>query len=536
MILTKFFALAFLLSALDSTSSQRIVNFKSSGVYFNNLGELNIKNDKFIISSLIDLSGFHNASELIDTMMLNYREFCGTNIVCEGNLVKVENKKREIRSDLNQLYQILGKKVDDRKRRKRFLGVGFGISGMAFGIGQKRSIGQVSSSIDELRSTFEQNMNIVRSESARQSEMLNILKRENQDIANKVSIHTNQLKLNEDKVRILEVQMGELEKSFSEVNIAAVTVDILTTVLDISQKLTKIKQIVIDLQKNSLSTEIISPEEIIRILQTKVDEQKLIETPHLFNYHKIAKTLTGSAYLDISTQAIMIFIEIPLFLRRNHLYEVISVPMIRDHKTLYVSNNDKFCVFTENKRQFYCSQYDHDYLKIDDYYICDREQKISFLPTHKETKCIINIFKSRSFENCNIREISQNIEIFEKLEPNTVLFALRDDTAYNYKCGSDNQLNNGSFTGTGILNLSPGCTFYTENSMLKSDPSDESQYKINSDAFVFGMEKKVAEKFQNHTFSTNISTKKAIVKFSFLKYLRNQEDEDDYQEVGNDYY
>ncbi|KAL5288402.1 hypothetical protein ACFFRR_008937 [Megaselia abdita] len=448
--------------------------------------------------------------------------FCSQN----KDLVEVKKLQKEIADNLNYIYQTLGKKVDDSGRRRRALGMVLGGMALNFGIENHKALGQISGGIDQLRSTFKNNLDIVKSEVTNQQKINEILKEQLEGLASRVNIHKNNLNNAHVKVKNLEQTIINTSEDVNKLKMETTFHGIRVDVLEISEALKEIKQAIHDLTVNLLHSMIMSPEEIMRKLQIHRNNENFLTVPHLFNYPKLAETIIGQAELDTDTDVITIYIEVPLYDKHNRLYEVISVPMIRDNKILFVSSNDKYCVIAENKRQYYCMAQEHDYKKIDDFYVCGDHKKLSFLPTSNRNKCIINIFRGRSFDNCDIREIPDNIEIFKKLEPNTHLFALRDLTTYKYECMNEtHQWNNfdrvDSFSSTGVLYMGPGCKLYTKDTFIESDKLVPLQYKQKYDAYNFGLDSKIEREFEKYVFSKNIPQEKRILKFDFLKFLEN---------------
>lgn len=532
------------LSTVGSLSCQRVVNIRSSGVYFKYLGDLKIQTDKFVLTTWIDLSGFHNVSNLMEKVISDCTAKCleqqeedknnVTNLECYNNSIlnKIRDLKRDISMDLDYLYQTLGKKVGDPKRRKRDLGLTLGYMGMSFGIENKKSLERMSEVVDQIRMISNQNFNVVKTELSDQDKINNVMKEELEGIASEVNIHENRLNLATDKIKSLEDTIESLNNTIQALKLETVFEGLRLDFLEISHRLKEIKQAISDLSANSLHSSIMTPSEIMSRLQTHRDYKNFLAIPNPTNFPTIAKTMKGQASLDIKRKMVKISIEVPLYNNHNRLYEIINLPMIRDNKVLYVPNNDKYCVITENKREFYCKEQNPDYIKINDFYVCDDAKKLSFLPTSKRNKCIINIFRGRSFENCQFKEIPLNIEIFKKLEPNTHLFALRDPTKYKYECMNETHSWNNfdrfdSFSGTGVLYMGLGCKFFTKDSTIDSDKWVPTQDKLKNDVYNFGLNRQIEQAFGSYVFSKNMPIEKSIVKFNFLEFLKTDDSEND---------
>lgn len=518
------------LSTIGSLSCQRVVNIRSSGVYFKYLGDLKVQNDKFVLTTFIDLNGFHNVSKLMEVAISDCTAKCleqkqedknnVTNLECYNSSIlnKIRDLKRDISKDLDYLYQTLGKKVDDPRRRKRDLGA----IGMGFGIENHKSLDRISEVVDQIRMISNQNFKVVKSELSNQDKINKVMREELEGIAVKVNIHENRLNLATEKVKDLEETIENLHHSIQALKLETVFEGLRLDFVEISHHLKDIKQAISGLSANSLHSSIITPGEMLWWLQTHRTYKDFLAVPSPINYPTIAKTMKGEASLDVKTKMIKISIEVPLYDNQNRLYEIINLPMIRDNRVLYVPNNDKYCVITENKRQFYCMEQNHDYIKINDFYVCDDAKKLSFLPTSKKNKCIINIFRGRSFENCQFKEIPRNIEIFKKLEANTHLFALRDPTKYKYECMNETHSWNNfdridSFSGTGVLYMALGCKFYTKDSTIDSDKWVPMQDKLKNDVYNFGLDRFIEHAFGSYVFSKNTPVEKSTVALELLK-------------------
>uniref|UniRef100_T1GNK1 Uncharacterized protein n=1 Tax=Megaselia scalaris TaxID=36166 RepID=T1GNK1_MEGSC len=252
----------------------------------------------------------------------------------------------------------------------------------------------------------------------------------------------------------------------------------------------------------------------MNILQNQRRDEEFLTIPHLQNYYKIIKTVTTKARLIPDSKTIIISIEIPLYGRSNSLYEVINVPLLQDHKILSLRNQDKYCVVTKDKSQFHCMEeksFD-DFVLIDDFYICEDDKLVQFMPTSKQHKCVINILRGRSFKNCKFKEIGHNLEIFKQIRKNVHLFVIREETGFKYQC--QNVSGNGTLSGTGLLYLNPDCKIYTANSTLVSD--SEVQGYDRNDIYKFGMMSKVGKEFKNYSFNSEIKMEKTVLKLENL--------------------
>ncbi|KAL5288408.1 hypothetical protein ACFFRR_008942 [Megaselia abdita] len=511
--------------------SQRVVNFKSSGVYFKNLGDLKIQRDVFMINTHIDLSVFHNASDLIDNFSVLFRAQCdpSKNSTCESDLFKLKQEEKEISSLLENLYQILGKNNVSRRRKRRDLssiGNSLATQSLNMASSNSKSIADVSNELDQIRSTFQRNIDIIKSEQSSQAKIDAILNDGNAKLDQKIKIH--ETKLNDAVKRIPKIEQN-LKSLGNKVKLTA----LYSTLLDfevfcysLKSDLREIKQSILDLQKHLLHFNIISPEEFMRLLQSYKGEYDFLANSHLQNYNKILPTLFLEASLHEISKTILIFIGVPLYTHNDRLYEVISVPLIKDNKILNIRINDKYCVIKENKKEFYCMEDEHEFFKIDDFYVCHDDKMVSFLPTTYKNKCIINIFKGRSLNSCVFIEIPYNIEAFQKLETNTYLFALRDTTNYTYNCNG--KTNNGSLlSGTGILGLNYGCKFITDETTLNSDLIKSQPSERQRDIYMLGMDNKIEEEFKSHNFSKVIPQEKTLVKLEAIQLLRLREIDDD---------
>lgn len=499
------------------------------------MGDLKIQNDLFTIFSPIDIGAFSKAEQFINYAITNYTTKC-QEIKSDCSIInEVEKKKKEFSKSLGFLYEQLGKKVDD-PRPKRDLGMALGNIGMNFGIENHKAIGHISEEIDKLRRTFSQNFDIIKSEVNRQDEINKILEEKLKEVAKKVHVHENQLNIANGQIDKLAEKVTNLTHQVNNLNLETLFSEIRIIIFEIFDKLTELKQTVTNMQTNTLSSSVISPEGLMRRMQAHVSNDNFIATPHLNNYPKIAKTVFGDISLDLKSEIIHIFIHVPLYLKTNRFYEVVNLPIIKDRNILRLGLNEKYCVLSEDKSKYYCTNKNPMYEQMDDFYFCRDPKEVPFLPTSRRTKCIVNILRSRSFENCSFQEIPQNIEVFQKIEPNTILFAVRDSTKYNFECNNETQSwnnfdRNEYIAGTGVIYLGPGCKFYTEDSNLNSDAFNKFQDKQKRDLYRFGMDGKVNQEFKTHSFIADLPKEKVISTFENLKYLRSSNDDDNENEI-----
>lgn len=186
---------------------------------------------------------------------------------------------------------------------------------------------------------------------------------------------------------------------------------------------------------------------------------------------------------------IIISVTVPTFEEEIfRLYKVINFPIIKNKNIVNLQNAFRYLIISKT-RYFAVSEDLRDLESIDGFLIYnDKEGNLKY--NLNNSPCLYNMFNEKSVESCEFKSNFTNIEIFEKLDSNRFLFAIRDDTFYTFRCGMRNNYGQKEvIQGTGILYLENLCEFKTSVNSLKAVQEDgvfhgKDRYFLNLDHYL----------------------------------------------------
>ncbi|KAL5288404.1 hypothetical protein ACFFRR_008938 [Megaselia abdita] len=532
-----------LIANLKDVISQKIENFESTGVYFKHMGELLTETDSFILSSFIRLEPYHQAIDVIQKASTEYKQQCVTlkdNSNCDQDFKEIMASHDDLVKRLDNIYGILQEKPPQRKKRslqfstfnttqkvgnrkKRFIPLILGgvLGGFLF-IGNRKRTAQLAKDVENMQKYMDTNFKNIDEALKNQNNILRELTTQQNNLQAKLNVHERKLFDISKRIDNLEKTTSELSNKVDSIQMRVIFQNLKIDVLEILGKLRELEQWMLDLTKNILHPEIVSPESITDGMQSfKLSSGRFLASPNLNNYPLITETMTGSAFISLKT--IFVNIRIPIYQEdRLNVYKVIKVPMIRPNKILRIANNqDNYCVFSEDKEQYSCSTL-NKLIKGKNFYFDDGE--ISLLSTKTARGiCIVNIFTESSLDSCRYEEINQNLEIMEEIDTHKYLFAVRDQTSYFYECQESKAIANNydkdaHLQGTGLLYLKPDCVFEMGSGETYFKTSSEVKNKWDSnDIYQFKyLEDDVDSKFSNFKFSEFVAKEKTKVNFDML--------------------
>lgn len=236
----------------------------------------------------------------------------------------------------------------------------------------------------------------------------------------------------------------------------------------------------IDTSMNFLSQCAGSKEVTLDILQNQ-----FIEGIRHFNRSLLSVTHHRQDHLIIFSVKVPIYNE-----QEFDLYKVINLPIIKNKNIVTLKNDFNYLIVSKSKDIYFSVKEDlselhkrNGVLIYDDVY---KHLKYSL----SNSPCLYNMLEGVSLDSCVFRSNFTNIEIFERLEQNKFLFAIRDDTPYTYSCGTINNYGKKDFIqGTGFLYLDSFCDFRTNDSRLRTTKLDavlktKDKYDLNMKDFL----------------------------------------------------
>lgn len=462
--------------SFEYVNSYNVTNFDSAGVYFQHKGKLLVENDVFWKTTFIDLEPYHKAIELIKNTSLSYRTKCvKLSLNCDREFNEITVSHDDLVKRLNNVYLILLERPVQRK--KRFLGIITGVIGIAFGIGNTIQASNLAKDVESMRNYMKDNFNDLKSLLESQGKAQVELKKQQNFLSGVLDVHEKKIYEVLERIHKLEQTTSELRAEVNVIKMRVIFQDIKIDILEILGKLRELEQWMLDLKKNILHAEIMTPENITDAMnkhKLKTGSRFLAE-PTLSNYAHITETIAGSAFIVRELKTIFVNLRIPIYQEQQlNLFQVLEVPFIKNRKAIRIANNrNHYCVISEDTDQYDCINGNHKFTKGKHFYFSVDSTDVSLLPTSKSRLCIMNIFTQKSLEGCRYKAVSPNIEIIKKIDTHKYLFALRDKTKFYLECNrvledgrnihTDNLNKDEYLQSTGIMYLQPGCRFNTEH-------------------------------------------------------------------------
>ncbi|KAL5288399.1 hypothetical protein ACFFRR_008935 [Megaselia abdita] len=383
-----------------------------------------------------------------------------------------------------------------------------------------------------MRNYMKENFNDISKTLKIQGEAQVELKKQQQNLKGILDIHEKSIEEIFTRIAELEKRTTELQQQVNAIRMTVIFQGLKLDVLTILGKLRELEQWILDLKKNVLHSEFMSPEYITdKMMNHTLISERFLGSPTLSNYAHITKTIAGYAFIVKDLKRIFVNVRIPIYQEKKlNLYKVIEVPVMKDKKVLRISNNqNNYCVISEDNDHYDCISGNHKFTEGEDFYFSNDVADLALLPTESSRLCIIDIFTQKTLDRCVYKTVTQNLEIIKEIEDHKYLFAIRDKTKYNLECQieqKDGEYKHigkeGYLQNTGIIYLNPGCNFITDyhETVLQSSNKVVNFWK-EKDVFNFtDIQEDLDEKFKNYKTSRRLGMEKLKINFEDLNQLQ----------------
>lgn len=470
---------------MQPVSSIKIENINSNGIYFKREGNIRKTKGQISIINTLDISEIETSVNKI------IKQSQGLGTICikhklECNEIQSEVLKHTSRIDrrLDDIYGLLGIR-SNRNRRGLINIVGSGLKGL-FGTMDNEDSEYYEKTIRTMQSNSENLQNSLKS----QIVIMKSLNEQNKALHNSYYSH-------EDKINELVDKLNNLAQHVDKVNkeiivnkyFERIHRQILDKTLALDIETDIIQQAIFLLKSNFIHPVILKPSKLIEILEQSTNKHSLLFEPSIENYNYLIEESEVKSYL--LGKKIIIIVEIPLVEERNiELFEIITLPVIKGKNVFTLDINANHFLINENREEFGTFLDFKQCKKIKEYYIC---KNLVLQSTIRRDNCILNIYMSRSVNDCKFNQIQNDIEIFHALDSNKYLFLVKEETKYNCKCKSEEKID--YIQGTGILYLESNCRFSTLETYLSTN--NETFTYVNNDKYNFGLDDCLSTKLED---------------------------------------
>lgn len=190
-------------------------------------------------------------------------------------------------------------------------------------------------------------------------------------------------------------------------------------------ELEKVVDAILFLQAGTIHPIVITPEKFIEVLKDSKNQEKLLYTPSLESYHVLIKDVKIKAFEK--NGIINIILSVPILKEINiEAYEILTLPFkVNDNQwsILEFDRENKILLISKNKENFILKNNLNECNKISNndkvYFICP---ELVLESTLKHEICEVNVFMKRSNKYCNLKLITNELEIFYKLNDLKYIF------------------------------------------------------------------------------------------------------------------
>lgn len=451
----------------------------SPGLYYENIGNLNLYNDKWKLVIYLDLFNYHNEYKMI----LYYRNILETfcklaesrgleNNECDSLKQTTEYFLKDINTNDKIILEMLGADVQSRSRiRRGLLNIIGSISKTLFGTLDEEDAKFFDSQIQKLKNNQNHLTKLLKEQtSIVQSTLLD----RNSWFLNRTKLLENKLQITENFVNNLVVKQNSTNYNL-EINMKITEIfslfSFIETIFKSHQE--KLLSIIQKSLEGKLDPLIISPVELIKHLsnlQNYMDGLSLPVSPILENTHVLFKLTETNVYFYNNKVTFVLYV--PLIIPREYgIYKISSLPtqVSLNRYAIIVPESNNLCIDAVKQHYIMLSDLELAFCKttVGNNYVC--KQKKPILLVHLHGGCEANLFvPSLSIpKTCNKKILFVAYPIFIQLaQANSWLYTIPTKENVDLNCKSIKQRLSLTLNGTGIFHINSNCSAYTKDMIL----------------------------------------------------------------------
>lgn len=443
---------------------------KSSGLYFNNLGEVKLSNQKFTLLTYTNLSLIEDQVKLANDQYDKSLGLCSkinTQFLildCNTQLHLLGRKLKSIKND----YAIISHQLYNIRKKRGLLNIGGEVLRWLFGTPDSDDAQFYTDSIKSLinneREThilMQKQIGIISSTITNFNESTRKLNADadslNENLA-KFNRFVKQTTKNEEKLN-LEFQINN-----HILTLAELTNEIQISLKNYLNDITLIRHGIINFN-------LVHPQDLQTELEKIQTKYTLPLTPTLENTYIYYNLMKVKSF--ISQKLLVISLDIPLIISNQYnLYRIYSLP------TPHLGEPRLYSYIEPSKPYLLVSTTKTVYSTMSNLDQCKEYQPNSWLcegvSTSRRTSsstCETQLFfeqTGRIPDSCTIRKLYADLEIWHKIRPNQWLYVLSKPTTINIICQKSED-GEETLRKIGILQLDPECKAYSENVILETE-------------------------------------------------------------------
>lgn len=441
----------------------------SPGIYLDPMGSLKLINGHLSIVIPVNVSFISPHLYNIKAVLSTARNFCNQNRIfesseCENILQPLEVRFSDMLRDFDSVSHLVARRT---KRSAWFGGVGsvfktlFGTVDENDAIRYDNAIRVLQDDQKDLAENIKQGIVVTTFALDALNKSINQLIDNEKSLNNAVTILSDNLKNLSQGSATLNTKM----KMMKIVNILE------NSILTLSFKLEDISNGLMFSKNNVLYPAIYSPKEfyndLVNNLRFLPNSKELPIPLDISNVHNLIDVSSISSYY--LNGKLVFVLKLPLvYPLEFNLYHVLPLPTpINNNSYAMIIPNTVYIGFSKDRTK-YCHFESFDKCKsIGQNYICDHIYTLSSA-THPTCESeIITKHLTKLPDECQIKAITGNIEMWQKLQENKWIFVMSKNSKFTLDC-LDEHIYETNIFGTGIIEIPMGCTGYCRGIELLS--------------------------------------------------------------------
>lgn len=463
------YCLLLLLSAFTkTTATQNVQPYKitpltnSAGVYFEELGEVNLVNNHWKIVSYFDLTNYRREFTTMKKSIDKLSGCCAnltTNITEKEYCDAINMQFRHKLSDIEDKDRLLGRNENKQRNARSPFGIIGSIANGLFGILDEECAKNYDQQIAKAKNNEEHLLQLIRNQTTITDSTVNIVKKSEKTVEKQFSLMANQLS---DLVKHVNNAENMANQGHLTQILSMIAIHSLLIFENYQNTQDALLKVVIDTYHGKMNPQLLNPHQLEEQLKTIC-----ANIPHTYTIPGGCKQLQlRQVYSEITTNTrvnennIISEIIIPLVnSEKFQLFKLTALPIRHDNKWLYIEPSTEYLIINLHRDQYYpmkememnnCKQTRDVYTCIQHHPIYSRQSPIC--------RCEVQIINhERDLDSSCVLKATNTPMVWTKLHKlNQWIFTLPQNTVFDIICNE--HLISTSLNNNGIIELNAGCS------------------------------------------------------------------------------
>lgn len=365
---------------------------KSAGIYYENIGNLNLIADEWKIIVFLELRTYWSHLYALNRHITNIEQRCEqhaftTNRGLCTDLAK--QFKRQLRNIENKNLIMLGSQSQSLSRQRRGMinAIG-GIANTLFGVLDQQFAEKYETEIEKLRSNENYLMELLRNQTSIEESTVNLFKGSEEETRNHISAMEKYLGAFSNKTNQILTEHEE------KLTLFGLATNALMLIWDFEQTQNALYDALTDMHHGKINPIILTPEQLakqIELIKSKISRDLMIKSENLAQlYHTMA------VQASLTRDRILLVISIPLKINEHYqLFRLIPIPTHRSsNEDISIQPEFEYLAASLDRNTFYVMHQSELNAcdKLDSTYSCNQNAAIISVNQESGNKCEINMF------------------------------------------------------------------------------------------------------------------------------------------------